>query len=91
MFFKILRLKIVEENIDNFIVVIKDVIVSLVKLKEVCGLDGYIFDLEGELSRWVIESMFKINIIVYVILFFIYMIDIFLLGRGSVNKGYLII
>ena len=65
---KILRPKIVEENIDNFTAVTKDAIASLVKLKEACGPDGHIPDLEGELSRWATESMFKNNIIVYVIL-----------------------
>ena len=60
---KILRPKIVEENIDNFTAVTKDAIASLVKLKEACGPDGHIPDLEDELSRWATESMFKTNII----------------------------
>jgi len=54
---KILRPKIVEENIDNFNAVTKDAITSLVKLKEACGPDNHIPDLEGELSRWATESM----------------------------------
>lgn len=62
---KILRPKIVEENIDNFTAVTKDAIASLVKLKEACGPDGHIPDLEGELSRWATESMSKTNITVY--------------------------
>jgi len=54
---KILRPKIVEENIDNFNAVTKDAITSLVKLKEACGPDNHIPDLEGELSRWATESV----------------------------------
>ena len=53
---KIMRPKIVEENIDNFTEVTKDAIASLVKLKEACGPDDHIPDLEGELSRWATES-----------------------------------
>jgi len=54
---KILRPKIVEENIDNFNAVVKDAIASLVKLKEAGGPDDHIPDLEEELSRWATESM----------------------------------
>ena len=54
---KILRPKIVEENIDNFNAVTKDAIASLVKLKEACGPNDHIPDLEGELNRWATESM----------------------------------
>ena len=54
---KILRPKIVEENIENFTAVTKDAISSLVNLKEACGPDGHIPDLEDELSRWATESM----------------------------------
>ena len=53
---KIMRPKIVEENIDNFTAVTKDAIARLAKLKQACGRDGHIPDLEGELSRWATES-----------------------------------
>ena len=68
---KILRPKIVEENIDNFTAVTKDAIASLVKLKEACGPDGHIPDLEDELSRWATESMFRTNLILLYICDFV--------------------
>ena len=51
-----MRPKIVEENIENFNAVTKDAIASLVRLKETCGPDEHIPDLESELSRWATES-----------------------------------
>lgn len=54
---KIMRPKIMEENIDNFTAVTKDAIARLAKLKEECGPDGYIPDLKEELSKWATESV----------------------------------
>ena len=54
-----MRPKIVEENIDNFNAVTNDAVARFVKLKEVCGPDDHIPDLEGELSKWAIESKLK--------------------------------
>ena len=51
-----MRPKIVEENIDNFNAVTKDAIARFVKLKEACGPDDHIPDLEEELSKWSTES-----------------------------------
>ena len=52
-----MRPKVLEENIDNFNTVTKDTIERLVKIKGTSGQDGEIPDLEGELSKWVTESM----------------------------------
>lgn len=49
----------VEENTDNFNAVAEDAIARLVKLKEACGPDDHIPDLEGELCRFTTESMFN--------------------------------
>ena len=57
---KMMRPKTVEENIDNFNDVSEDAISRFVKLKEVCGPDDHIPDLEGELSRFSTESKVKI-------------------------------
>ena len=54
-----MRPKIVEENIDNFNAVAGDAIARFVKLKEACGPDDHIPDLEGELSRFSTESKFQ--------------------------------
>ena len=51
-----MRPKIMEENIDNFTAVTKDAITRLAKLKEECGPDRHIPDLEEELSKWATES-----------------------------------
>ncbi|XP_078343625.1 cytochrome P450 10-like [Oculina patagonica] len=53
---KMMRPKIVEENIDNFNAVTKDAIARLVKIKESCGPDEHIPDLEGEMKRWATEG-----------------------------------
>ena len=45
-----------EENIDNFTAVTKDAIARLAKLKDECGPDRHIPDLEEELSKWATES-----------------------------------
>jgi len=54
---KMMRPKIVEENIENFNAVAEDAIARFVKLKEACGPDDHIPDLEGELSRFSTESI----------------------------------
>ena len=54
-----MRPKIVEENIDNFNAVTKDAIARFVKLKEACGPDDHIPDLEGELNSFTTESKFE--------------------------------
>ena len=51
-----MRPKTVEENLDNFNAVADDAVSRFVKLKEACGPDDYIPDLEGELSRFTTES-----------------------------------
>ena len=56
---KMMRPKTVEENIDNFNDVAEDAISRLVKLKQACGPDDHIPDLEGELSRWSTEGKLK--------------------------------
>ena len=53
---KMMRPKIVEENINNFNAIAKVAVDRLVKLKETCGPEGEIPDLEGELKRWSTES-----------------------------------
>lgn len=53
---KILRPKIVEENIENFKAVTKDAIARFVELKEKCGPNDHIPDLEGELGKWSMEG-----------------------------------
>ena len=53
-----MRPKIVEENIDNFNAVSNDAIARFVKLKEACGPDDVIPNLEGEVSRFATESKF---------------------------------
>ncbi|XP_073228662.1 cytochrome P450 10-like [Porites lutea] len=54
---KILRPKIVEENIENFKAVTKDAIARFVELKEKCGPNDHIPDLEGELGKWSMEGI----------------------------------
>ena len=51
-----MRPKTVEENLDNFNAVADDAVSRFVKLKEACGPDDCIPDLEGELSRFTTES-----------------------------------
>lgn len=52
---KVMRPKIVEENIENFNAVADDAIARFVKLNEVS--DDHLQDLKGELSRWSTESI----------------------------------
>jgi len=54
---KIMRPKVVEENIANFNVVANDAVARFVELKEACGSDDHIPDLEGELSRFATEGI----------------------------------
>ena len=51
-----MRLKTVQENIDNFHAVTEDAITRITKLKEGCGQDGHIPDLEEELKKFSMES-----------------------------------
>ena len=51
-----MRLKTVQENIDNFHAVTEDAIARFTKLKEGCGRDGHIPDLEEELKKFSMES-----------------------------------
>ncbi|CAH3175360.1 unnamed protein product [Porites evermanni] len=52
---KIMRPKVVEENIGNFNAVSKDAVASLVK--KACEQDDHMPDLEKELYRWSLEGM----------------------------------
>ena len=54
-----MRPKTVEENIENFNAVTRDAIARLIKLKETCGPDDHIPNLEDELSRFSTESKFN--------------------------------
>ena len=58
---KVMRPKIVEENIDNFNAVSDDAIARFVKLKEACEPDDDIPDLEGEVNRFTTESKFQLS------------------------------
>ena len=55
---KIMRPKVLEENIDNFNSVAEDAIERLAKIKGTSGQDGEVPDLEGELKKWSTESMY---------------------------------
>ncbi|XP_068758984.1 cytochrome P450 10-like isoform X3 [Montipora capricornis] len=52
-----MRPKTVEENLDNFNAVADDAVSRFVKLKEACGPDDCIPDLEGEMSKFATESI----------------------------------
>ncbi|XP_068714941.1 cytochrome P450 27C1-like [Montipora foliosa] len=54
---KMMRLKTVEENIDNFNAVTKDAIARFTKLKEACGPNHHIPNLEDELKKFSTESI----------------------------------
>ena len=45
-----------EENIENFKAVTEDAIARFVELKEKCGPNDDIPDLEGELGKWSMEG-----------------------------------
>ena len=53
---KLMRPKIVEENILNFNAVSKDAVARFVKLKEAYEQDDHIPDLDKELNRWSLEG-----------------------------------
>ena len=50
---KVMRPKVLEENIDNFNAVTRDAVKRLVKIRET---NGEVPDLEGELSKWSTEG-----------------------------------
>ncbi|XP_068713686.1 cytochrome P450 27C1-like [Montipora foliosa] len=54
---KMMRLKTVEENIDNFNAVTEDAIARFTKLKEACGPNHHIPNLEDELKKFSTESI----------------------------------
>ncbi|XP_015780625.1 PREDICTED: cytochrome P450 27C1-like [Acropora digitifera] len=54
---KMMRPKVVEENLDNFNLVAEDAMARFVKLKEACGPADHIPDLEGELMKFTLESI----------------------------------
>ena len=58
---KIMRPKVVEENLDNFNSVAEDAMVRFVKLKEACGPADHIPDLEGELMKFTLESEYVVD------------------------------
>ena len=60
---KVMRPKIVEENIGNFNAVSKDAVARFVKLKDACKQDDHIPDLEKELNRWSLESKLIIPVL----------------------------
>lgn len=51
---KVMRPKVLEENIDNFNAVTRDAVKRLVKIRET---NGEVPDLEGELSKWSTEAV----------------------------------
>lgn len=55
---KIMRPKVLEENIDHFNCVAEDAIERLTKIKGTSGRDGEVPDLEGELKKWSMESTY---------------------------------
>ena len=55
---KLMRPKIVEENILNFNAVSKDAVARFVELKEAYEQDDHIPDLDKELNRWSLEGKF---------------------------------
>lgn len=56
---KIMRPKIVEENMNNFNAVSKDAVARFIKLKETSQEEGHIPDLEKEMKRWALEGKLK--------------------------------
>lgn len=54
---KLMRPKTVEENLDHFNAVADDAIRRFVKVREACGPDDHIHNLEGELTRFTLESV----------------------------------
>ena len=70
-----MRLKTVQENIDNFHAVTEDAITRITKLKEGCGQDGHIPDLEEELKKFSMESEFLQGLIYIYIYIYIYIMN----------------
>ena len=58
---KVMRPKVLEENIDDFNCVAEDTIQRLKKIKVTGGQDGEVPDLEGELKKWSTESRYKLG------------------------------
>lgn len=56
---KIMRPKIIEENLNNFNAVSKDAVARFIKLKETSQEEGNIPDLEKEMKRWALEGKLK--------------------------------
>ncbi|XP_068714951.1 cytochrome P450 27C1-like [Montipora foliosa] len=54
---KMMRLKTVEENIDNFSAVTEEAIARFTKLKEACGPNHHIPNLHNELKKFSMESV----------------------------------
>ncbi|XP_015780624.1 PREDICTED: cytochrome P450 10-like [Acropora digitifera] len=54
---KMMRPKVVEENLDNFNLVADDAMARFVELKEACGPDDHIPDIEEELRKYALESI----------------------------------
>ena len=55
---KVMRPKVLEENIDDFNCVAEETIERLKKLKVTSGQDGEVPDLEVELKKWSTESTY---------------------------------
>ena len=58
---RIMRPKVLVENLDKFNSVAEDAVEQLAKIKGTCGQDGEVPDLEGELKKWSTESMYIIE------------------------------
>lgn len=58
---KMMRPKVVEENLDNFNLVAEDAMARFMKLKETCGPADHIPDLEGELMKFTLESGYVVH------------------------------
>ena len=55
-----MRPKVVEENLDNFNLVADDAMARFVELKEACGPDDHIPDIEEELRKYALESEYVV-------------------------------
>ena len=55
---KVMRPKVLEENIDDFNCVAEDTIQRWKKIKVTSGQDGEVPELEGELKKWSTESRY---------------------------------
>ena len=61
---KMMRPKIVEENIANFNAVSKDAVARLAKLNDASEQNDYMRDLEKEVNRWSLEGELIIAMLV---------------------------